>query len=287
VLAGVLTAAVLGLPAGCDGAPRRPDQPEAPAPSVRLGFTQLLPKAGTRDALLRVVNTGDADLAVTGAGLAWSGYGEAFLRAQDIVLPPGATRDLRVRLPAPECDGGDDPVRGTVRGFVGGSGGSGGEVTQRLTRYGEIFVRRLWQRQCGEQLLDRTVRVEYGDRWAQRGPAGDPVAVGTLVLTRVGGEQDVEVLGVDGSVLYGLRLPRRGRLGGDQDQVSVPLHVLPGDRCDEHARGQATAPYDFLVRLRIGGTTELTVAPEVPLVVQEAATRALDRACGGPVRTAD
>jgi hypothetical protein len=107
------------------------------------------------------------------------------------------------------------------------------------------------------------------------------------VLTRVGGEQDVEVLGVDGSVLYGLRLPRRGRLGGDQDQVSVPLHVLPGDRCDEHARGQATAPYDFLVRLRIGGTTELTVAPEVPLVVQEAATRALDRACGGPVRTAD
>lgn len=270
---------VSALLAACD-ASSPPQEPAAPPPSVQLGFTQLLPKAGTPDAMLRVVNTGDADLFVSEAGLAWSGYGDAFVQAQEIVLPPGATRDLRVRLPDPRCDAGDEPVRGTV---VSGER----EVTQRLTRYGEVFVRRLWERQCGERLVERTVRVEYGDRWRQAGPSSAPFATGTLRLTRLGGDAEVEVTGVDGSVLYGLRLPRQGLLERDADEVALPLHVLPGDRCDEHARGQATAPYDFLVRLRVAGTTEVTVAPEVPLTMQEAATRALDRACGGPVRTVD
>jgi hypothetical protein len=128
--------------------------------------------------------------------------------------------------------------------------------------------------------------VEYGDRWTQAGPRSAPVATGTLRLTRVGGDAEVEVTGVDGSVLHDLRLPRPGRLDADADEVLVPLHVVPGNRCDEHARGQATAPYDFLVRLRVAGDTEVTVAPPVPLPMQEAATRALDRACGGKVRGA-
>lgn len=276
--AAVPAAVVVALAGGCDATPT-PREPAGPAPSVRLGFTQLLPKAGTAEAMLRVVNTGDTDLAVTGAGLDWSGYGGAFVRDQAIVVPPGETRDLRVRLPEPRCDAGEEPVRGTV---VAG----GRETTQRLSRYGEVFVRRLWQRQCGQRLVEQTVRVEYGDRWTQTGPATDPVAVGTLRLTRVGGDAEVEVVGVDGSVLHGLRLPAPGRLGSGSDRAVVPVHVLPGNRCDEHARGQATAPYDFLVRLRIAGATEVTVAPEVPLSLQEAATRALDRACGGPVRSA-
>ncbi len=272
-LVGLVALAVLP---SCGGS--APEVPDRPAPSVQLGFTQLLPKAGTRDALLRVVNTGKDDLVVSGAGLAWSGYGAPFVEAQEIVLPPGATRDLRVRLPQPVCGAGDEPVRGTVRS-------PGGEVTQRLTRFGAVFVRRLWDRQCGARLVDRTVRVEYGDRWRQSGPRSAAVATGTLRLTRVGGGTEVEVTGVDGSVLYDLTLPRAARLGAAADELVVPLHVLPGNRCDEHARGQATAPYDFLVRVRVGGT-EVTLAPPVPLPMQEAATRALDRSCGGRVRSA-
>lgn len=278
VTAACLVTALLALVASCESTSTS-DDADAPKVSVQLGFTQLLPKAGTPEAMLRVVNTGEDDLFVSGAGLAWSGYGEPFLEAEEIVLPPGATRDLRVRLPEPRCDAGDEPVRGTVRA-------PDGVVTQRLTRYGAVFVRRLWERQCGERLLARTVRVEYGDRWTQAGTGSAAVATGTLRLTRVGGDAEVEVTGVDGSVLYDLRLPRSGRLDGDADEVRVPLQVLPGNRCDEHARGQATAPYDFLVRLRVEGATEVTVAPPVPLVMQEAATRALDLACGGPVRGA-
>ena len=253
-----------------------PDEPAARDVSVRLGFTQLLPKAGTPDAMLRVVNTGREELAVTGAGLAWSGYG-AFVQEQDIVLPPGATRDLRVRLPEPRCDAGDERVRGTVRA-------ADGEVSRPLTRFGEVFVRRRWERQCGERLVSRTVRVEYGDRWTQADSRTGPVAAGTIRLTRVGGAEEIEVTGVDGSVLHDLRLPGPALLPGGARSVAVPLHVVPGNRCDEHARGQATAPYDFLLRLRIGEVAGVTVAPEVPVVVQEAATLALDRACGGPVR---
>ncbi len=262
--------AALVLAAACGSG--TPEQ-QVPTASVELGFTQLLPKAGTPDAMLRVVNTGDEDLAVDGAGLDWSGYGGAFVQEQEIVLPPGATRDLRVRLPEPRCDAGDEPVRGTVLT-------EGRATTQRLTGPGEVFVRRLWERQCGERLVDRTVRVAYGDRWTQAGTVASPIAVGTVRLTRVGGDDEVEVTGVDGSVLHGLRLPGPAVLAAGVDEVAVPLHVLPGDRCDEHARGQATAPYDFLLRLRIGDATEVTVAPEVPLALQEAATRALDRGCG-------
>lgn len=273
--AGLLAGAVVLATAAC-APPSTPDEPAPRDVSVRLGFTQLLPKAGTPDAMLRVVNTGRQELAVTGAGLSWSGYG-AFVQPQDIVLPPGATRDLRVRLPEPRCDGGDERVRGTVRA-------TGGEVTRPLTRFGGVFVRRLWERQCGERLVSRTVRVEYGDRWTQAGPRAAPVAAGTIRLTRVGGAEEVEVTGVDGSVLHDLRLPGPALLPGGARSVEVPLHVVPGNRCDEHARGQATAPYDFLLRLRIGDVTGLTVAPEVPVRAQQAATQALDRSCGGPVR---
>lgn len=280
VVSACLVTALLVLVAACESTSTSEVPDADPEVAVRLGFTQLLPDAGTPDAMLRVVNTGEDDLVVSGAGLAWSGYGDAFVQAQEIVLPPGATRDLRVKLPEPACDAGDEPVRGTVRA-------PGGEVTQRLTHDGEVFVRRLWERQCGERLVDRTVLVEYGDRWTQAGPRSAPVAAGTIRLTRVAGFEDVEVTSVDGSVLHGLRLPGERVLTGGADSVDLPLHVVPGNRCDEHARGQATAPYDFLVRLRIGGSTEVTVAPEVPLPLQEAATRALDRACGGPVRGAD
>jgi len=274
-----LAPALLVLVAACDASSTSGDA-DPPEVSVRLGFTQLLPKAGTRDAMLRVVNTGEKDLFVTGAGLAWSGYGAEFSAPQDIVIPAGDTRDLRLRLPPPRCGDVDAQVRATVSV-------AGGSVTQRLTRYGEVFVRRLWERQCGERLVRRTVQVEYGDRWTQAGPRSAPVAAGTIRLTRVGGSEDVEVTSVDGSVLHGLRLPAPAALLGDAASVELPLHVVPGNRCDEHARGQATAPYDFLLQLRIGDVTEVTVAPEVPLVVQEAATRALDRSCGGPVRTVD
>ena len=52
------------------------------------------------------------------------------------------------------------------------------------------------------------------------------------------------VADTDGSVLYRLSRPGRAVLLPGEESVTVPLAVLPGNRCDEHAIGQATAPYD-------------------------------------------
>ena len=59
----------------------------------------------------------------------------------------------------------------------------------------------------------------------------------------------------------------------------IPLEITPGNRCDEHARGQATAPFDFLMRLGIGDRPAIPYRIEVPLPAMNAATEALDEAC--------
>lgn len=68
-------------------------------------------------------------------------------------------------------------------------------------------------------------------------------------------------------------------VGSGDDAARIPLEITPGNRCDEHARGQATAPFDFLMRLRIGHHGPATHAIQLPLPAMEAATEALDLAC--------
>ena len=58
----------------------------------------------------------------------------------------------------------------------------------------------------------------------------------------------------------------------------MPLAILPGNRCDEHARGQATAPFTFRITVTVADTFTRVLVPP-PLRVQELATEALDRAC--------
>ncbi len=111
------------------------------------------------------------------------------------------------------------------------------------------------------------------------GAGVDARALGDLVLRRREGDEPIVVEGVDGSVLHGLRLPGRTTLPSGEDVARIPLEVTPGNRCDEHARGQATAPFDFLMRLRIGDRAPIGYALELPLPAMEAATEALDVAC--------
>jgi hypothetical protein len=80
-------------------------------------------------------------------------------------------------------------------------------------------------------------------------------------------------------VLHGLRLPGPTALAAGERLSRIPIEILPGNRCDEHARGQATAPFDFLAQLRIGDHAPVAYAVEVPLSAMEAATAALDEAC--------
>jgi hypothetical protein len=240
--------------------------------SVQLGFTQLLPDEGTRKGLLRVVNTGDEPLSVTGAGLEWSGYGERFTRPQDDTLAPGQTLDLHVLLPRADCDAGDEPISGVVVT-------EDATRVQPLTGSGQEFLRRLWLRGCQDRLLEENVRIRYAPGWTLdlRRESVD----GTLELARAGGPEPVTVTYGRGSVLYDVELPHPVTSTPDRDRVLVPMSIRPGNRCDEHAIGQATAPFTFRVGVRIGRDdpvdTNVLVPP--PLPVQRQATRMLLASC--------
>jgi hypothetical protein len=268
----VVSALALGLAAGCSSSDGEQPREASAAVSVRLGFTQLLPDEGTRKGLLRVVNTGDEPLPVTGAGLSWSGYGERFTRPQDATLAPGQTLDLHVLLPRADCDAGDEPVSGVVRT-------ADAIRVQPLTGSGQAFLRRLWLRGCQDRLLAENVRIDYAPGWTlDRGRAS---LDGELVLTRAGGPQPVTITYGRGSVLYDVELPRPVTSTPARNRVGVPMSIVPGNRCDEHAIGQATAPFTFRVGVRIGGDdpvdTNVLVPP--PLPVQRQANRMLLTSC--------
>lgn len=268
VVVAALAAALL-LAGGCEAPVPPPDL----APSATLGFTQLLPKEGTRHALLRVTNTGEAALDVTSVGIEWPGYPDGTPSPADPTIPASATLDIQLELPDPACE---PPGSADVIGVVQTEQGT---VRRTLVPTGTTYVRRLWRTQCEDLAARRAVAISYSDSWQVVGSGVDARALGDLVLRRRQSEESIEVEGVDGSVLHGLRLPGRTTLAAGDDVARIPLEITPGDRCDEHARGQATAPFDFLMRLRIGDHAPIAHAIELPLTAMETATEALDIAC--------
>lgn len=261
---GALLVLVL-LATGCSADEPAPDEREdGPPPEVSMSVTQLLPDEGTSKALLRVTNESDAPLTVTGTGFDWSGYGGQFLRPQDDELAPGQTLDLRTLLPAEVCDAGEEPVLGVLET-------DSGPVSQPLTASGEVYLRRLWEKRCFDQTLAAQVSISYASDWAI-----DPqreTLEGDLLLRRRGGDLTVAVTEASGSVLYDLGVRREVESVPETPVTRVPLSITPGNRCDEHAIGQATAPFTFQVVISVDGGDGLPVlvVPPVPVQTQAAA----------------
>ncbi|QNN53288.1 hypothetical protein [Nocardioides mesophilus] len=259
---------------GASGGPAadRSSPAEQGRPRVTLSFTQLLPDEGTERGLLRVRNTADEPLHVTGIGLDWPGYGSSFRQDKDALIGPDATMDLRLTLPAPQCEATATPIVGLVESDAG-------SVQQPLLGTGEDFLRRLWTLQCSERLVSDALDLRYGDRWTRLGSGAGSSIRGTLELRRRRGDEPVRLLGVQGSVLYDVALPGGTLLPAGRAAASLPIEILPGNRCDEHARGQATAPFVFRLELTVGDSGPVKVIIEPPPRGQDEATALLDRAC--------
>lgn len=259
------------LATGCSADEPAPDErADGPSPEVSMSVTQLLPDEGTSKALLRVTNESDAPLTVTGTGLEWSGYGGEFLRPQDDELAPGQTLDLRTLLPAEVCDAGEEPVLGVLET-------DGGPVSQPLTASGEVYLRRLWEKRCFDQTLADQVSISYASGWAI-----DPqreTLEGDLLLRRQGGDLTVAVTGASGSVLHDLAVRREVESRPDTPVARVPLSISPGNRCDEHAIGQATAPFTFQVVISVDGGDGLPVLVVPPASIQKQAGALLTLHC--------
>lgn len=262
-------AALLLFASGCTDAGQE-GEASAARPELTLAFAQWLPDEGTDRAMLRVTNDSAQEVAVTGAGLRWSGYDD-FVDAQDSSLAPGQTLDLRVTLPEANCEEGAEPIIGVVRM-------PSVEVTEELTDNSQQFLRHLWQRGCEADLVRSQVSISYGDDFRLETIEGVPVAVGSLLLERRAGQEPVTALGAAGSVLYDVGLGARVTATPEQPVTRVSLRISGGTRCDEHARGQATAPFTFRITLRVADmTTRMLIPP--PADVQVLATQALDAAC--------
>ncbi len=266
-----LAVVVLLGTAGCTG-DTTPQPPSTRAPQVTLGLIQILPEEGSDQALLRVTNEGREELRVSEVGLDWPGYGAAFTVPNDATVPAGQTLDLRTTLPDPVCRPTSEPASGVLETATG-------QVVTPLKDISQVYLRRLWRTQCDAVLVSDALTVDVPGRWSQEGTGRSASAAATLVLTRREGAERLEVRRATGSVLYDLALERPLVLAPDERSGRVVVRLLPGNRCDEHARGQATAPFDFELVLTLGDR-RVTVPFPVTVAASNAAQTMLDRVCG-------
>jgi hypothetical protein len=270
--------ALLAMSAGCSSGTAHDDPAQKPAgadaegsPPVDLSFSQLSSQVGTNQGLLRVVNVGPADLTVTGVGIDWSGYGPRFVQSKDTLLPPERTVDFPINLPDPDCDAGSGELRGVVE--LGGT-----TISQALEQSGEALLRRVRSQACEQQFVEDRVEIGYDDAWHTTGAGDGTSVVGHLLLERRDSAAPIRLTNVVGSVLYDLVLPGRSELPPSASAARLPLQIVPGNRCDEHARSQVTAPFAFRLTLRIGDDVVSIPIPP-PAEVQVQVTELLEAAC--------
>lgn len=269
--AALVLVALLGV-AACTGGTAPAPPSTTRAPQVTLGLIQLIPEEGSDQALLRVTNDGREELTVSAVGLAWPGYGDAFAVPNDATVAPGQTLDLRTTLPEPVCTPTTEPANGVLETTAG-------RVVAPLKDTSQDYVRRLWRTQCDAQVVDEALTLDFDGGWSQEGAGRDASAAGTLVVTRREGTERLQVRRATGSVIYDLALDEPLVLEPGERSGQVVVRILPGNRCDEHARGQATAPFDFELWLAVGDRSVVVPFP-VTVAASNAAQTMLDRVCG-------
>ena len=129
-------------------------------------------------------------------------------------------------------------------------------MTQELTTSGQEFLRHLWLRGCQADLVRSQVSISYADDWHLGAAEGEPAALGSLLLERnerAGGADRPLGPAAACSTTQSSDAPVIAR--PSVESTLVPLAILPGNRCDEHARGQATAPFTFRITLSVADTT--------------------------------
>ena len=257
----VVVAVLLGFQVSCTTPVDESEGSEQTGPpELTLAVTQLLPRQGTRHVLLRVTNRTSSPVTVTGVGLSWAGYGGRFVRAEDAELLPQGTLDISMTVPPERCGSGAEQPLGVVRTATG-------VVEQPLTPSGEDYLRMMWERRCFEQTLTDQVAVSYGVRWVL--DRDREVLDGHLLVERRSPGAALRFTRALGSVLHRVALPRAVLVPTSADRALVPVQVRPGNRCDEHAIGQATAPFSFRYGVEIGSAAEQVLLLPPPTTLQE------------------
>ncbi len=208
VAAGAVAILVL---TSCEAGPS--DPPDVEGPTATLGFTQLIPLEGTRNALLRITNSSDSAIDVTSVAIEWPGYPDFVPSPETATIAADQTLDMRLVLPEPACE---EPLGDTA--VVGVVETEQGTIRGELEPSGTTYVRRLWQTQCDELAVSNAVAISYSRSWRVVGDGVEARALGDVVLRRRDGDEPIEIEDVDGSVLHGLHLPGPTTLAPGKDR---------------------------------------------------------------------
>ena len=230
---------------------------------IHLSFVQQRIDEGSRRSQVRVVNGNDKTLRVRSVGLAWPGFPGPRQEARYRIFAK-QTIDLRYLLPRADCDQAAPqvPVRAVVET-------SEGVVERPVMEDGVRFVLRLWDAACAGRRLDAAASFTFDGPWTRTLRDGRPVLRTHLVLTRPGtqrGETEVEVVRLEGSVLFDLSLgggSSRAVLRPGRPRTRIPVIVRDGGRCDPHSLGQSTQTFLFRASVRLDGGPELS-RPVIP-----------------------
>ena len=170
----------------------------------------------------------------------------------DAVVPPGRRIDFRVAYGEPSCESGTPtPAAATAEALADG------RPVEITVDDSQNVLRRLLMLFCDRQRLAEVVTVSLSERLT-RDPAGDAL-LGTIELRRLGGDADITVQNLSGSVVYRLQPVQAGEpiavLGAGQDALSVPIRAT-ALRCDPHALAEGKKNYVFPVWLGMAGGPE-------------------------------
>jgi hypothetical protein len=240
-LTGVLLAGVCLLGAGCTAASGSVSSSATGAAALPAGVSVRVYQTrfdyAERVLELSVENAGGSAFDLRGASFVSSRFAAPADWSEPIVLEPGMTRDLRVRLPAAVCSGGGDAGEDSVS--VTWFTPAGITTTASVVPLDDTGA---LDRITGEDCLNRAVEdvVTAAAATALRviGAGTDSVALLDITLTPTGGPGSVTVERIGATVLLasaeGLDWPVGVSIAAASPPTVITLELRPA-RCDPHA----------------------------------------------------
>lgn len=177
----------------------------------------------------------------------------------DALLPVGG---LRVDVPVSYGTGVCPATTAAASHIVVDARAEGSTVVERLTLplpHPNPLLDRLIRADCATQRIQQSVTLSFGP-WTDAGAAG---LRGSLVVGRNTGT--IQVLELDGNVMYALAVPSRTPLAtvdAAAPSASVPVTASPA-RCDAHALAEIKKPFEFLATVTLDGGDKLVTAVPV------------------------
>jgi len=223
LVAAVLVAALAGCTAPVDaGIPQ----------GVEVSLVQLRSDVAARQAQVRIVNGTDDVVEIGAVAVSDGRFADAASRADEgrvTRVQPGATVDIRVQLPAMNCE--TDAGEPTVEVELTASGSTaGGPIVDVLD-----VISPLHERECRAERLAAAAAVTFGDFRPSAHPAPAaleltiaPTGTGEAVLLAI---RPTNLLEFDG---YGAAALPIGLTTGSSERTVVELPLVPL-RCDPHA----------------------------------------------------